>query len=100
MAPRLIDPNGQPIGGNPVVAHLLTLPPGLPPDAVATILRQWQDLFGVPTVALMPGMQLLGAVLADGQVQHLPLDPELTAKVQVLLAEQAPTPPPGDPRAN
>ena len=48
----------------------------------------WRTQLGVPAIIIPPGSVLVGAVLADGQLQEIPLDPELGAKVQAVMTKR------------
>jgi hypothetical protein len=73
-----------------VVAHLITVAADIPEGDVEALGRFWGATFGVPAVIIKAGVEVIGSVLADGQLQELPLAPELAVKVQeVLVTRQA-----------
>lgn len=80
----LTDPQGRPLG-NPVVAHIITMPGRRSDEELANLGRLWQETFGIPTIILTDGIGVLGTVLSDGQLVELPLAPELSARVQEVL---------------
>lgn len=80
----LVGPGGRPLGTQPVVAHVLTLPDATAAD-IQAITTYWQRTMGVPAVCLVGGVRLVASVLADGSLVELPADNELTVKVQALI---------------
>ena len=81
----LVGPSGVPLGRQPVVAHIITVPPGTPVDGIRNLATYWQQALGVPAIVMAEGARLVGAVLADGELVELPPDDGLTVKVQALL---------------
>jgi hypothetical protein len=84
----LIDANGRHIGTQPVVAHVLTVNRAIGPEELQSILAGWQRMFGVPAVVLAGGVEVVASILADGELCPLPMDPEMTIKVQALLDDR------------
>lgn len=81
----LVGPGGRPLGTQPVVAHVLTLPDATTAADIHAITTYWQRTMGVPAVCLVGGVRLVASVLADGSLVELPADNELTVKVQALI---------------
>ncbi len=86
--PRLIGPGGQPLGRPPVVAHILSFPPGATMESIQATIDYWQRTLGVPAVVLADGIVLAGQLLADGTVEIVQVDPVTTALVQQVLVER------------
>lgn len=85
---RLIGPGGQVLGQAPVVAHILTFPPGTELDGIQMAITYWMKTTGVPAIVVADGMTVAGQLLADGTIELLPVDEVLSARVQTALLER------------
>ena len=91
----LIGPGGQPLGQQPVVAHIIEIDGSPGPEGIRAVAAYWQQQLGVPAIILTGGVHVVAAVLADGQLQEVALDPELSVRVKSLLDQRAAREPEG-----
>ncbi len=86
MPGQLIGPNGQPIGAQPVVAHIIEVNrDDVTAQDLQAVATYWQQRLGVPAIILTGGVTVRASVLADGELVELPVEEELTVKVKALL---------------
>ena len=85
----LIGPGGQPLGKQPVVAHIIAInQDNIPPEQAQATALHWQKTFGVPAIVVTGGVEPVAMVLADGTLQPMPLREDLAVKVFEFMADR------------
>ncbi len=69
--------------------YVLTIPGPLTEAETDEIRQRWQTETGTRALILQGGLRLTATVGPDGQVQLIPDDPELAARVQIILDDMA-----------